>query len=112
MSTFRTFRAPDTRSALAMVKAALGPDAVILATRDVDNGLFRAKEIEVTAALPDAPAQTKALPAKAYNPPAPLVSLPAPAPVPVTPARAPETSNDELQSLRASLEEMRRELRR
>jgi len=114
MSTFRTFRAPDTRSALAMVKAALGPDAVILATRDVDNGLFRAKEIEVTAALPDAPAQTKALPAKAYNPPAPLRSLPTPAPTPAPVPVAPRgtESNDELQSLRASMEEMRRELRR
>lgn len=53
MSTFRTFRAPDTRSALAMVKASLGPDAVIIATREVSNGLFKAKEIEVTAALPE-----------------------------------------------------------
>ena len=39
MSTFRTFRAPDSRSALAMVKAALGPDAIIIATREVSNGL-------------------------------------------------------------------------
>lgn len=116
MSTFRTFRAPDTRSALAMVKAALGPDAVILATRDVDNGLFRAKEIEVTAALPEAPAQPKALPAKAYQP-----ATPPPAPAPLHALRAPPAAlpaprvvdpTEELQGLRASMEEMRRELRR
>lgn len=68
MSTFRTFRAPDARSALAMVKAALGSDAVILSTREVSNGLFRAKEIEVTAALPELPPQTKSLAAQAYVP--------------------------------------------
>jgi flagellar biosynthesis protein FlhF len=82
---------------------------VILATRDVDNGMFRPKEIEVTAALPEAPAPTRALPAKAYAPPAPTpapVVAPAPAPAP----RA--ETNDELQALRASMEEMRRELRR
>lgn len=68
MSTFRTFRAPDARSALAMVKASLGSDAVILSTREVTNGLFRAKEIEVTAALPEAPAQSRSLAAQAYIP--------------------------------------------
>ncbi|MBE2252114.1 MAG: flagellar biosynthesis protein FlhF [Myxococcus sp.] len=61
MSTFRTFRAPDTRSALAMVKAALGPEAIIIATREVSNGLFRPKEIEVTAALPEPGPVSKAL---------------------------------------------------
>ena len=123
MSTFRTFRAPDTRSALAMVKAALGTDAVILATKEVDNGLFRAKEIEVTAALPEAPAQPRTLSAKAYVPPT-VVSRPThlqqaltsltesvrPAPAPAPPARS--ESSEELQGLRASMEEMRREMRR
>ncbi|MBM4779412.1 MAG: flagellar biosynthesis protein FlhF [Archangiaceae bacterium] len=66
MSTFRTFRAPDSRSALAMVKAALGPDAIIIATREVSNGLFRAKEIEVTAALPEPGPQSKALDTQAW----------------------------------------------
>lgn len=61
MSTFRTFRAPDSRSALAMVKAALGPDAIIIATREVSNGLFRPKEMEVTAALPEPGPLSKAL---------------------------------------------------
>lgn len=48
-ATVRTFRAPDSRAALALVKAALGPEAVILATREV-GGLLRPREIEVTAA--------------------------------------------------------------
>ncbi len=105
MSNFRTFRAPDTRSALAMVKAALGAEAIILATKEVDNGLFRAKEIEVTAALPEAPTMARGSPAKAYaaSVPAPQVEAPAP--------RRTEPS-DELQGLRASMEEMRSELRR
>jgi flagellar biosynthesis protein FlhF len=47
----RTFRAADSAAALAAVKAALGADAVILATRQVDGGLFRRPEVEITAAL-------------------------------------------------------------
>jgi flagellar biosynthesis protein FlhF len=53
--TVRTFRAPDSASALAAVKAALGPEAVILATRAVDGGLFRRPEVEITAALEPPP---------------------------------------------------------
>ena len=41
MSTFRTFRAPDSRSALAMVKAALGPDAIIIATSNAGADTIR-----------------------------------------------------------------------
>ncbi len=37
----RTFRAPDSSSALAAVKAALGPDAILISTRTVEGGLFR-----------------------------------------------------------------------
>jgi len=47
----RTFRAADSNAALAAVKAALGSEAVILATRSVDGGLFRRSEVEITAAL-------------------------------------------------------------
>lgn len=107
MSNFRTFRAPDTRSALAMVKAALGADAIILATKEVDNGLFRAKEIEVTAGLPQVPTTLKVLPAKAYAAPV-LV----PSPKDEAPASRRTEPSDELQGLRASMEEMRSELRR
>jgi flagellar biosynthesis protein FlhF len=172
MSTFRTFRAPDTRSALAMVKAALGADAIIVATREVENGLFRPKEIEVTAAVPETPSAPARTPnAEQWQPRAnvqpiaqpAISSKPAPQEPPrrttterylraVTPA-APQTTQlgtgdlesafaaitatapatpmptrftaandssprafdptpDELQDLRASMEEMRREMRR
>jgi len=46
----RTFRANDPVSALAAVKTALGPDAVLISTRTVEGGLFRRPQIEVTAA--------------------------------------------------------------
>ena len=46
----RTFRARDARAALTAVKAAFGPDAVIIETRQVDGGLFGRTQIEVTAA--------------------------------------------------------------
>jgi flagellar biosynthesis GTPase FlhF len=36
----RKFRAADPRSALEAVKAALGDEAIILATREVSGGLF------------------------------------------------------------------------
>jgi flagellar biosynthesis protein FlhF len=49
--TLRTFRGPDTRTALAAVKAALGPDAIIVSTRDIGGGLMRRSEVEVTAGL-------------------------------------------------------------
>lgn len=49
-ATVRTFRAPDSASALAAVKAALGPDAILISTRTVQGGLFRRAEVEVTAA--------------------------------------------------------------
>ncbi len=134
MSTFRTFRAPDARSALAMVKATLGSDAVILSTREVSNGLFRQKEIEVTATLPDAPAITKSLAAAAYVPPKASPAMkstptPAPAPTPIptdmqralsaalesqrhgAPSAREEQVTDELTRLRSAMEEMRREMR-
>lgn len=46
----RTFRAPDPRSALEAVKAALGENAVILETREIAGGLWGRRQIEVTAA--------------------------------------------------------------
>ncbi|HTT71487.1 MAG TPA: flagellar biosynthesis protein FlhF [Anaeromyxobacteraceae bacterium] len=49
-ATVRTFRAPDSSSALAAVKAALGPDAILISSRTVQGGLFRRAEVEVTAA--------------------------------------------------------------
>src|SRR3989304_15150 len=45
-----TFRAADSTSALAAVKAALGPDAILISTRSVQGGLFRRAELEATPA--------------------------------------------------------------
>src|SRR4051812_22961865 len=64
----RTFRARDARSALTAVKAAFGPDAVIIETKQIDGGLFGRSQIEVTAAAdasaarPAPRSQPKALP--------------------------------------------------
>lgn len=140
MSTFRTFRAPDSRSALAMVKAALGPDAIIIATREVSNGLFRPKEMEVTAALPDPGPQTKALETSRWVAP-PAATRPAEVPPMLTPRRPTTTEvpasrpsspdlfqvltsameperptvnaevNDELVRLRGAFESMQREMK-
>src|SRR5581483_3039235 len=63
--TLRTFRGTDSRSVLAAVKAALGPEAMILSTRDIPGSLFRGSAVEVTAAVvPEetpAPAPSEAL---------------------------------------------------
>src|SRR3954465_10212906 len=53
----RTFRARDARSALTAVKAAFGPDAVIIETKQIDGGLFGRSQIEVTAAADAAAAR-------------------------------------------------------
>jgi flagellar biosynthesis protein FlhF len=118
-----------------MVKAALGSEAVILSTRDVSNGVFRAKEIEVTAALPDPPAQTRTLAAQAYLPSPARAQAPAADSGDMARAiasaasgvhrdqaaataaqerrttRREEELSDELMRLRTSMDEMRREVR-
>ena len=65
-STIRVFRAPDARAALEAIKSSLGPDAVILGTREVKGGFFQKTEIEVTAGLPqkNTPAPAAAGPAR------------------------------------------------
>lgn len=55
----RTFRARDARSALTAVKAAFGPDAVIIETKQREGGLFRRPHIEVTAASEGGAAKPK-----------------------------------------------------
>jgi len=87
-ATVKTFRATDAASALAAVKADLGPEAVILATRTVAAGLFRRAEVEVTAGL-------GALPA---------------AHAPAAPAAREEPLAAEVLRLRRSVEEARRAL--
>ncbi len=74
-ATVRTFRAPDAASALNAVKDSLGPEAVILGTREVGGGLFRRPEVEITAALSVEPAPEKA---PAPKPEEPKDSEPAP----------------------------------
>ena len=93
----RTFRAPDATSALAAVKAALGPDAILIATRTVPGGVFRRPEVEVTAAAGTAP-ETPARPG------APIAAAPRAAPPPD------DRLASEVQHLRRSVEEASRAL--
>src|SRR5512144_934987 len=46
----RKFEAPDMREALALVKRELGPDAMVIATRQLKKGLIGGC-VEVTAAI-------------------------------------------------------------
>jgi flagellar biosynthesis protein FlhF len=93
----QTFRAPDPASALAAVKAALGPEAILLSTRTVQGGLFRRPEVEVTAASPSS----------VPDPPAPP---PRPARTARPSAGADESVAAEVRQLRRSVEEARRAL--
>jgi flagellar biosynthesis protein FlhF len=92
-TTVQTFRAPDSNLALAAVKRALGPDAVILGTRTIEGGLFRHCEVEVTAAIGSGPE-------------------PEPPVRPATRTRPPDDDPmaDEVRLLRRSVEEARRAL--
>lgn len=54
----RTFRGPTPRAALDAVKMAYGPDAIILATREVPGNVFRNREIEVLASPPSKQEET------------------------------------------------------
>lgn len=65
-ATVRTFKAKDARTALASVKAALGPDAVILSTQELPGTFLRRPQIEVTAALPSS-GPVKAAGLRAYG---------------------------------------------
>jgi flagellar biosynthesis protein FlhF len=107
----KTFRARDARSALAAVKAALGPEAVILSTQEVSSGLFRKPEIEVTAALDPTP--TPGTPPAATPPrhgAARYGSLtPPPSEAPGEPASS--LIADELIALRSVVEGMRSQLK-
>jgi len=50
----RTIRAADARSALSAVKAQVGPNAIILSTREVGGGMFSKPEVEITVSTSDA----------------------------------------------------------
>lgn len=49
----KKFEAEDMRQALTAVKNSLGPDAIIVATRQLPRGMFQRPRLEVTAALED-----------------------------------------------------------
>jgi flagellar biosynthesis protein FlhF len=109
-ATIRTFRAADARSALAAARDALGPEAVVLQTREVPGSLFRRGEVEVMAALDDADLP----PAKQVTRPRaqPATDLTV-APPPRLKLQRGEPlvdsgpSHDEVDSLRTALEETR-----
>jgi flagellar biosynthesis protein FlhF len=66
----RKYRAPTMREALAEAKRELGPDALILATRELRRGVL-GSEVEVTAAIDDgsdAAVEPAPLPAQSYGP--------------------------------------------
>jgi flagellar biosynthesis protein FlhF len=101
--TVRTFRAPDTRTALRAVKDALGADAVILSINEVPGTMFRRGEVEIvagvgenevrsTATLPT-PAQTGVTRLAGYGrdarPAAPVAAAPAQAAAPAAPVTPP-----------------------
>jgi flagellar biosynthetic protein FlhF len=48
----RTFRGSTPRAALDAVKMAYGPEAIVLATREISGSVFRNREIEVLASPP------------------------------------------------------------
>jgi flagellar biosynthesis protein FlhF len=113
-ATVRSFRATDSQQALAAVKAALGPDAVILATREVPGGFLRKPEVEITAAAGGAaprpsPAGATNTRIAAYRPPA---AEPAPAAAPPLPPAGEHPLAAELLHLRRAVEEARREIQR
>ncbi|NPU97372.1 MAG: flagellar biosynthesis protein FlhF [Candidatus Omnitrophica bacterium] len=78
----KKFQAKDMAEAMRMVKAELGPNAIILYSRDVGGGLFgwfRKKTVEVTAALdPKVPAAS----APVAAPPERPVASASPTPLP------------------------------
>jgi flagellar biosynthesis protein FlhF len=76
----RKYRAPTMREALAEAKRELGPDALILSTRELRRGVL-GSEVEVTAAIDDgSDIATSDAPAQSYGASGKATS-PAPAPV-------------------------------
>jgi flagellar biosynthesis protein FlhF len=111
-ATVRNFRGPDVAAALSSVKDALGPEAIILATREVGGGLFRRPEIEVTAALSIEPVEQPAAGQKSRAVAAPVESLPEPRNMRLERAVGPDAAfSAELSALKRELDDARREMR-
>ncbi len=70
----QTFRAATPRAALAKVKSILGPDAVILSTREVGGGLLSNPDVEIVAARGAPPSR----PAPGRSPAHKTVRIPGP----------------------------------
>jgi flagellar biosynthesis protein FlhF len=130
-----TFRAADSQSALAAVKAALGPDAILVSTRTVPGSLWRKAEIEVVAAAGEAyealnrsvrperseakskggapaptPTPTPTSPRTSTRTPTPTwTTAPTPTPIPY-PRPVDDPLASEVQLLRRSVEEARQAL--
>src|SRR6478736_8817535 len=98
----KTYHAKDMRSALRRVREEQGPDAVILSTNHLGDG------VEVTVALDDEPViATSAAPVAAEALPSEFASLLATAAAAVAPAATPSQDarvGDELRSMRHLLE--------
>jgi flagellar biosynthesis protein FlhF len=90
------FQAADMREAIAQVKRALGPEAIIVATRDIRRGLL-GSGVEVTAAV-DAPAHEEP-------------EIPAPAPAPAIPAATGGLSEADVERILLPLRSELRSLR-
>ncbi|OGR05424.1 MAG: flagellar biosynthesis protein FlhF [Deltaproteobacteria bacterium RIFOXYD12_FULL_50_9] len=129
----RRFEAPDTTTALAMIKKEMGEDAVILSTRPISNGKNGKKPwLEVVAAMDSdiealvnmvPPAQPQEPPIRTYTdraarqPPAPTTAMPerpssAPAkPAPPIKKDSPPSLQDFGQALPNEIRSEARELR-
>ena len=62
----RTFRAANLNTAMVMIRDQMGPDAVVLHTREIGGGrwgLWGRRQLEVTAGLRSGPAPSLDVPA-------------------------------------------------
>ena len=100
----KTYRAADLKTALALVKKELGPDAVILETRNIEDG--GVKKAEVVAASDPGPLMASA--GSAANPPPPPRTKPAHGPNTTVPA----TSTDQVLLVRELIQDAITPLRR
>src|SRR5690242_4119136 len=85
----KRFVAPDMRQAMREVREEQGPDAVILSTRKIDEGIEIIAAVDYDEALVREAARHGAAPAPAAEPPALPVraATPPPPPAPVREAR-------------------------
>jgi flagellar biosynthesis protein FlhF len=109
----RKYRAPTMREALAEAKRELGPDALILSTRELRRGVL-GSEVEVTAAIDDG-SDVSEQPAQAYGPGSKVHSSTpafAAAPAPAPPSGLAEMDVERIIApLRAELRSLRSMLR-